>query len=83
LRPTRLRITLRYDGQSHAVDDDDALVCSVCDDEHVGERAVAFLLARGASHRALAPHAETSATVSRTTLLVSGERRDRQRRSFI
>jgi YgiT-type zinc finger domain-containing protein len=38
LRPTRLRITLTYDGQSHAVDDD-ALVCAACGDELIGERA--------------------------------------------
>ena len=52
LAPTRLTVTLTYDGKSFSVDDD-ALVCNVCGDEMIGERAAAFLL----SHRALAPDA--------------------------
>jgi hypothetical protein len=34
-----------------------------CDEAYTGERATAFLLA----HRALAPHAEMTATVTRRT----------------
>ena len=63
VRPARLRITLTSDGQSHAVDDDDALVCIACGEELVGERAAAL----GLTHRALAPHAEMTATVAQRT----------------
>jgi hypothetical protein len=56
-------VTLTCDGKSFSVDDDDALVCTACGDELVGERAAAFLL----PHRALAPYAEMRVTVSRTT----------------
>jgi len=54
LRPARLLIGLTYDGQ---------LMCEARGDELIGERATAFLL----THRALAPHAEMSVIVSRTT----------------
>ena len=63
LRPARLTITPTYDGKSLPVDDDEALVCG---DELIGERAAAFLL----TQRALAPHAEMTATVARRTNIV-------------
>jgi YgiT-type zinc finger domain-containing protein len=63
LTPTQLTVTLTYDGKSCSVDDDDALVCDACGDELIGERVAAFLL----THRALAPHAEMTATVRRRT----------------
>jgi hypothetical protein len=50
----RLRITLTSDVQTHAIDDNDALVCEACGHELIGARATAFLL----SYRALVPHAE-------------------------
>jgi YgiT-type zinc finger domain-containing protein len=66
LTPTKLTVTLIYDGQSHTIDDDDALLCSACGDELIGERAAASLL----TQRALAPHAEMTATVSRLSEIV-------------
>jgi YgiT-type zinc finger domain-containing protein len=63
LTPSQLTVTLTYDGKSFSVDDDDALVCNVCGDELIGERATAFLL----TQRALAPHAEMTATLTRRT----------------
>jgi YgiT-type zinc finger domain-containing protein len=63
LARSQLTVTLRDDGQSFAVDDDDALVCDSCGDELIGERAAAFLL----THRALATDAEMTATVRRRT----------------
>jgi YgiT-type zinc finger domain-containing protein len=51
LTSTQLTVTLTYDGKSFSVDDGDALVCAVCGDELISERAAAFLL----THRALAP----------------------------
>jgi hypothetical protein len=66
LTPTQLTVTLTSDGKSFSVDDDDALVCNACGEEFIGERAAAFLL----SHRALAPHAEMTATVTRRSEIV-------------
>jgi YgiT-type zinc finger domain-containing protein len=66
VQPTRLTMTLTYNGQSHAIDDDDALVCDACGDKLIDERAPACLH----THRALAPDAEMSVTVSRTTEFV-------------
>jgi YgiT-type zinc finger domain-containing protein len=63
LTPTQLTVTLAYEGKSFSVDDDDALVCNVCGEELIGERAAAFLL----TQRALAPQAEMTATVTRRT----------------
>ena len=62
LTPSQLTVTLTCDGQSFSVDDD-ALVCNACGEEFIGERAAAFLL----THRALAPHAEMTATGTRRT----------------
>jgi hypothetical protein len=47
LRQVRLTLSLSCDGKHH------------CDEAYAGERATAFLLA----HRALAPHAEMTATI--------------------
>ena len=63
LAPTRLTVTLTYEGKSFSVEEDDALVCNACGETFIGERAAAFLL----SHRALAPNAEMAATVTRRT----------------
>jgi YgiT-type zinc finger domain-containing protein len=63
LAPTHLTITLTYEGKSVSVDDDDALVCTVCGEELIGERAAAFLL----TQRALTPDAEMTATVRQRT----------------
>jgi YgiT-type zinc finger domain-containing protein len=60
LTPTRLKLTFTYDGKSVSIDDDDALVCDTCGDELTGEQAAALLL----TQRALAPHAEMTATVT-------------------
>jgi hypothetical protein len=66
LTPTPLTVTLAFGGQSYSVDDDDALVCAACGEELIGERAAAFLLPQ----RALASHAEITATVARRTEIV-------------
>ena len=60
LAPIQLTVTLTYEGRAYSVDED-ALVCSACGEKFIGERAAAFLL----SHRALAPAAEMTATVTR------------------
>jgi YgiT-type zinc finger domain-containing protein len=60
LKPTRLTVTLTYDGKSCSVDDD-ALVCDACGEELIGERAAASL----PTQRALAPGVEMTATVRR------------------
>ena len=63
LKPTRLTVTLTYDGKSFTVDDDDALVCNACGEELICERAAALLL----TQRALSPDVEMTATVTRRT----------------
>jgi hypothetical protein len=66
LTPTRLTVTLTYGGKSCSVDDDDALACDARGEELIGERVAAFLL----TQRALAPHAEMTATVRRRAEIV-------------
>jgi YgiT-type zinc finger domain-containing protein len=66
LTPAHLTVTLTNDGRSFSVDDNDALVCSACGEEFIGERAAAFEL----THRALAWYAEMAATVARRTEIV-------------
>jgi YgiT-type zinc finger domain-containing protein len=66
LAPTRLTVTLTYDGKSFSVEKDDALVCNACGESFIGERAAAFLL----TQRAIAPDAEMTATVTRRTDVV-------------
>ena len=62
LAPTQLKLTLSYDGKSYSADDD-TLVCNARGEEPIGERAAVCLL----SHRALAPDAMMTATVTRRT----------------
>jgi hypothetical protein len=58
----RSAVNLTDDVQSHAVDDDDALVCNSCGHEVIGERTAAYLL----TQRALVPQADMSATTRRS-----------------
>ena len=63
LTPTRLTVTLTYEGKSVSIDDVDALVCNASGAKQIGERAAALLL----TQRALAPDVAMTATVRRRT----------------
>ena len=63
LTPTRLTVTLTYEGKSVSIDDVDALVCNATGAKQIGERAAALLL----TQRALAPDVAMTATVRRRT----------------
>jgi YgiT-type zinc finger domain-containing protein len=61
LRPTRLTMTITYDGKTFVFHNLDAQVCQACGEEYLAEKGASILL----MHRNLAPRAKMSATFSR------------------
>jgi len=61
LRPTRLTMTINYNGKTFVLHNLEAKVCQECGEEYLAEKGAAILL----MHRNLAPHANMSATFTR------------------